>query len=109
MVHPSMVVGLVSGAGAGLVLRSTTVGRDAFAPCFVSNDSVWRPRFEPSCARPVVAAMVLADEPCTASRFDFAGSGGSASTFLSGSDPGLAVKKSKFGPPIHPRQRTSAN
>jgi hypothetical protein len=86
LVHPSMVVGLVSGTGAGLVLCSTTASCDTFAPCFVSNDSVCRPRFEVSCARPVVAAMVLADEPCTASRLDFAGSGGSASTFLTGDE-----------------------
>src|SRR6516162_2390144 len=85
MVHPSIVVGLVSDTGAGLLLRSTTVRRGVFAACFVSNGSVvWRPRF------------------------DFAGSG-SASTFLAGGDAGLVVKKSEFIPPIHPRQRASAN
>ena len=37
------------------------------------------------------------------------GSGGSASTFLTGGDAGLVVKKSEFCPPIHPKQRPSAN
>src|SRR5262249_39032481 len=62
-----------------------TVRRGVFAACFVSNGSVvW-------CLR-----------------IDFEGSG-SASTFLAGGDDGLVVKKSEFIPPIHPRQKATAN
>ena len=83
MVHPSIVVGLVSGTGASLVFRSATVGCGAFSACFASNGSViWR------------------------LRFDFAG-WGSASTLTEG-DVGLGVKKFEFTPTIHPRQKASA-
>src|SRR5436309_8596695 len=48
-VQPSMVVGLVSGTGAGLVetfVRSTAGGCGVIIVCLVSNDSdVWAPRF----------------------------------------------------------------
>jgi hypothetical protein len=43
--QPSMVVGLVSGTGAGLVVRSTATACSALLACFVSNGSVvYRPR-----------------------------------------------------------------
>jgi hypothetical protein len=108
MTHPSMVVGLVSGTGAGLVgtfVCSTAVGCGALGACLISNGSaVGAPRFDVSCALPVVEAMVFADEPRTDSWSNLAGSGRSAEelTVLTGSDAGLMVKKSEFNPPIHP-------
>jgi hypothetical protein len=99
-----MVVGFVSGTGAGLVenfVRSTAGG------CFVSNDSeVWALRFEVSCALMVAVALE------NVSRSDLAkASDGSAEevTFSTDSDAGLVKKESEFNPPIHPRQRASAN
>jgi len=59
-----MVVGFVSGTGAGLVeaLMRSTAGT-----CFVSDDSeVWVLRFEVSCA------WVFADELCDVSCSDLA-------------------------------------
>jgi hypothetical protein len=117
IVHPSMVVGLVSGTGAGLVeafVRSTAGGCGALVACFVSEDSVvWALSFEVSCvlvvAVVVAVATVFAGEPCTASRFDLAVSGGSAESSLTRNDAGLTVKKSEFNPSIHPKQRTSAS
>src|SRR5262249_43154187 len=114
IVHPSMVVGLVSGTAAGLVgpfVPSTAVGCGAPVACFDSNEPVvWAPRFEVSCAL-VVAAIVFADEPCTASRSDLAAWGGSAEelTLSTGSDAGLVLKESKLNPPTHPRKRASTN
>src|SRR5262249_33059981 len=111
--HSSMVVGLVSGTAAGLVgpfVPSTAVGCGAPVACFDSNEPVvWAPRFEVSCAL-VVAAIVFADEPCTASRSDLAAWGGSAEelTLSTGSDTGLVLKESKLNPPTHPRKRASA-
>src|SRR5207245_6660545 len=71
MVHPSMVVGLVSGTGADLVetfARSTAGGSGALAACFVSNESViWAPRFDVSWT--LLVSLVL-EEPCTVSRSD---------------------------------------
>ena len=100
-----MVVGLVSGTGAGLVetlVRSTAVNCGALVACFVSNESVvWAPRFEVSCALLVVVAMVFAD----ANRSDLAASGRSSAeelTVLTGSDAGLRMKKSEFNAPVHP-------
>ncbi len=59
-----MVVGLVSGTGAGLggtFVCSTAAACDPLLPCFVSNGSVvCTPRFEISCALPTV---LFADEP----------------------------------------------
>jgi len=115
IVHPSMVVGLVSGTAAGLVepfVPSTAVGCGALVACFDSNEPVvWAPRFEVSCALLVAEAIVFADEPCTASRSDWAAWGGSAEELAlsTGSDAGLVLKKSKLNPPIHPRKRASAN
>src|SRR5262245_3069952 len=111
MVHPSMVVGLVSGTGAGLVetfVRSTAVDCGALVACFVNESVVWAPRFEVSCALLVAVAVVFAD----ASRSDLAASGRSAAeelTVLTRSDAGLRVKKSEFNPPIHPMQRANAD
>jgi len=112
MVHPSIVVGFVSGTGAGLVetfVRSTAGGCGALVACFVSKESVvWAPRFEVSCVLLIAVAMVFADEPCIASRSDLSASGGSAESLLTGSDADLTVKKSKFNPSIHPKQSSSA-
>ena len=112
IVHPSIVVGLVSGTGAGLVeafVRSTAAGCGALVTCFVSKDSVvWVLRFEVSCVLVVAVATVFAREPCTASRSDLAVSGGSAEPSLTGNDAGM-VKKSEFDPSIHPKQRTGAS
>src|SRR5262245_46015838 len=105
-----MVVGLVSGTGAGLAetfVRSTGGGLIA---CFVSE--VWAPRFDGSGALMVAVVLVFADEPCTLSRSDLAeASGGFAeeATFSTKSDAGLMKKESEFNPTIHPRQRASAN
>src|SRR5437588_12686748 len=53
--------------------------------------------------------MVFARDPCTSSRFDLADKGSADElTFLTGSDAG-SVKKLGIHPPIHPKQRTSAN
>jgi hypothetical protein len=113
IVHPSIVVGLVSGTGAGLVeafVRSTAGGCGAPVACFVSEDSVvWVLSFEVSCMLVVAVATVFAGEPCTASRSDLAVSGGSAEPSLTGNDAGLTVKKYEFNPSIHPKQRTSAS
>jgi hypothetical protein len=96
-----MVVGLVSGTGAGLVetVRSTVVGCGAFAACFVSNESrVWTRSFEVSCALLVAVAVVVADEPCTASRSDLAASGGSsAEEFHQRARQGLGVHRAPAG------------
>ena len=77
MIHPSIVVGLVSGTGAGLVetfVRSTAVDCGALAACFVSNVSaVCAPRFD-SCALLGAVRIVLAD----ASRSDLAAAGRSS-------------------------------
>ena len=107
-----MVVGLVSGTGAGLVetfVCSTADGCGALIACFVSNDSeVWAPRFDVLCALMVAVALVFANEPCNVSRSDLAeASGGSAEevTFSMESDAGLMKKESKFNPPIHPRHQ----
>src|SRR5215471_10173014 len=112
MVHPSMVVGLVSGTGAGLVEtfgRSTTVDCGALAACFVSDESmVCAPRFEVSCAVLVTVAMVFAG----ASRSGLGTSGRSSAeelTVLTGSDAGSSVKKSEFNAAIHPMQRANAD
>ena len=115
IVHPSIVVGLVSGTAAGLVepfVRSTDAGCGAPMACFDSNESlVCAPRFEVSCALPVAVAIVFADEPCTANRSDLAAWGGSAEELAlsTGSDAGLVLKESKLNPPTHPRKRASAN
>ena len=78
MVHPSIVVGLVSGTGAGLVetfVRSTAVDCGVRAACFVSNESVvCAPRFDVSCALLGAVTIVLAD----ASRSDLAAAGRSS-------------------------------
>jgi len=111
MVHPSIVVGLDSGTGAGLVetfVRSTAVHCGALAACFVSNESaVCPPRFD-SCALLGAVTIVLAD----ASRSDLAAAGRSSAeglTVLTGSDAGLRVKKSEFNPPVHPMKRANAD
>jgi len=67
------------------------------------------PRFELSCA--LLGAVVFADEPCPVRRSDLAASAGSAEgvALSTESDAGLKMKKSEFSPPIHPRQRASAN
>jgi hypothetical protein len=109
-----MVVGLVSGTGAGLVgtfVRSTAGGCGALVVCFVSNESViWAPRFEVSGALLLAVGIVFTDEPWPASRSDLGASSGSAEelTLLTGSETGLMLNKSEFNPPIHPRQRASA-
>jgi hypothetical protein len=107
MVHPSIVVGLDSGTGAGLVetfVRSTAVDCGVLAACFVSNVSaVCAPRFD-SCALLGAVRIVLAD----ASRSDLAAAGRSSAeelTVLTGSDAGLRVKRSEFNPPVHPMKR----
>jgi hypothetical protein len=111
-----MVVGLVSGTGAGLVetlVRSTAGGCGALIACFVNNDSEVRaPPFDVSCALTVAVALVFADEPCNVSRSDLAEtSGGSAEevTFRTEGDAGLLNKESEYNPAIHPRQSASAN
>jgi hypothetical protein len=110
-----MVVGLVSGTGAGLVetlVRSTAGGCGALIACFINNDSVWAPRFEVSCALMVAVALVFAGEPCNVSRSDLAeASGGSAEevTFSTESGAVLMNKESEYNPAIHPRQSASAN
>src|SRR6266487_5754975 len=113
IVHPSIVVGLVSGTGAGLMeafVRSTAGGCGALVACFVSEDSVvWVLSFEVSCVLVVAVATVFAREPCTSSRSDLAVSGGSGEPSLTGNDAGLTVKKSEFNPSIHPKRRTSAS
>src|SRR5262249_41634994 len=63
MVHPSMVVGLVSGTGVVLV---ETFGLGAPVACFVESVD-WRLLFEVSCALAVALTIVFADVPCTAS------------------------------------------
>jgi hypothetical protein len=107
-----MVVGLVSGTGAGLVEtfgRSTAVDCGALAACFVSDESmVWAPRFEVSCAVLVTVAMVFAG----ASRSGLAASGRISAeelTLLTGSGAGSSMNKSEFNPPIHTMQRTNAD
>jgi len=111
-----MVVGLVSGTGAGLaetLVCATADGCVALIACLVSNDSeVWAPRFALLCALMVAVALVFANEPCNVTRSDLAeASGGSAEevTFSMKSDARLMKKESKFNPPIHPRRRASAN
>jgi hypothetical protein len=102
MVHPSIVVGLVSGTGAGLVeifVRSTAGGCGALVVCFVMED------FEVSCVLLVAVAMGFADETCTSGRPDLAASSGSAEPILTGSDAGL-TKNSELKPSNHPKQRT---
>jgi hypothetical protein len=95
-----MVVGFVSGTGAGLV---ETLVRSTAGGCFVSDDSeVWALRFEVSCA------LVFADELCDVSRSDFAEASEEV-TFSTDSDAALMKKESEFNPPIHPRQMASAN
>src|SRR5262249_62004836 len=89
MLHPSMVVGLVSGTGAGLwetFGRSSPVGLAAPVACFVESVG-WRPRLEVSCALPIAVAIVFADEPSAASRSDFAPVGSAEdSAFLTASE-----------------------
>jgi hypothetical protein len=83
-----MVVGFVSGTGAGLVetfVRSTAGG----------DSEIWAPRFGLACALMLAVALVFVDEPWTVSRFDLAeASGGSAEevTFSTESDAGLMKK-----------------
>ena len=83
-----MVVGFVSGTGAGLVetfVRSTAGG----------DSEIWAPRFGLACALMLAVALVFVDEPCTVSRFDLAeASGGSAEevTFSTESAAGLMKK-----------------
>ena len=89
-----MVVGFVSGTGAGLV--------EAF---------VGSPRFEFSCALLVAVALVFVNEPCNVSRSDLAEASGRSAeevTFSTESDAGLMKKESEFNPPIHPRQMATA-
>jgi len=82
IVHPSIVVGLVSGTGAGLVetfVRSTGVGPGGLVFCFFGNETefvVWALLFDVSCARPIAVAVEvgLVGEPGI--RSDLAGSGG---------------------------------
>src|SRR5262249_1688116 len=88
-VQPSMVVGLVSGTGAGLAetfVCATADGCVALIACLVSNDSeVWAPRFALLCALMVAVALWFANEPGNVTRSDLAeASGGSAEevTFL---------------------------
>src|SRR5216684_7329259 len=63
IVHPSMVVGLVSGTGVGLVetfVRSTAVGPGGLVFCFFGNETefvVWALLFEVSCGRPIAVAV----------------------------------------------------
>jgi hypothetical protein len=112
IVHPSIVVGLVSGTGAGLaetLVRSTAGACGALIACFVKESVVCAPRFAISCVLLLAVATGFADEPCTASRSDLAASDGSAEPCSMGSDAGLTVKKPEFNASIHPRQRTSAN
>src|SRR6187401_499848 len=97
MVHPSIVVGLVSGTGAGLVetfVRSTAVDCGALAACFVSNElAVCAPGFDVSWALLGAVTIVLAD----ASRSGLAAAGRSSAerlTVLTGSDADLRVKGS---------------
>ena len=96
IVHPSMVVGLVSGTGAGLVEtfgRSTAVDCGALAASFVSDESmVCAPRLEVSCAGLVTVAMVLAGP----SRSGLAASDRISAeelTVLTGSGVGSSMKK----------------
>ena len=73
---------------------------------------VWAPRFEVSSALMLAVALVFADEPCNASRFESAkASGGSAEevAFSLESEAGLMNKESEYNPAIHPRQSASAN
>jgi hypothetical protein len=111
-----MVVGLVSGTGAGLVetfVRSTAGGCGVIIVCLVSNDSdVWAPRFGVSCALMVAVGLVFADELCNMSRSDLAEASGESAeevTFSTESDAGLMKKESEFNPPIHPRQSASGS
>ena len=111
-----MVVGFVSGTGAGLVetfVRSTAGGCGVIIVCLVSNDSdVWAPRFGVSCALMVAVGLVFADELCNMSRSDLAEASGESAeevTFSTESDAGLVLKESKLNPPTHPRKRASAN
>jgi hypothetical protein len=111
-----MVVGLVSGTGAGLVetfVRSPAGGCGALIVCLVGNDpEVWTPRFEVSCALMVAVGLVFTDEPCNVSRSDLAEASGESAeevTFSTESDAGLMKKEPEFHPPIHPRQSASAN
>ena len=95
-----MVVGFVSGTGAGLVeaLMRSTAGT-----CFVSDDSeVWVLRFEVSCA------WVFADELCDVSCSDLAEASEEVA-FSTDSDAALMKKESQFNPRIRPRQMASAN
>src|ERR1700736_986618 len=81
-VHPSMVVGLVSGTGMGLVetfVRSTAVGPGGLVFCFFGNETkcvVWALFFEVSCARPIAVAVGLGLVGEPGIRSDLAGSGG---------------------------------
>jgi hypothetical protein len=90
-----MVVGLVSGTGAGLgttLVCSTATACSALLACFDSNGSaVCRPRFEFSRA---LSTVVFADEACGGGRPDLRASGRSAEPFSTGSDTGLMLKKS---------------
>jgi len=111
-----MVVGLVSGTGAGLVetfVRSTAGGCGVLIVCLFGNDSeVWAPRFEVSCALMVAVGLVFADEPCKVRRPDLAEASGESAeevTFSTESDASLMKKESEFNPPIHPRQSASGN
>jgi hypothetical protein len=108
-----MVVGLVSGTGADLFVRSIAGGCGALIACFVSSDAeVWAPRFEVSCVLMGAVALVFANERCNVSRSDLAEASGESAegvTFSPESDTGLMKKESKFAPPTHPRQRASAN
>jgi hypothetical protein len=103
-----MVVGLVSGTGAGFVetlVRSTVGGWGALVACCVHNDSVWAPRFEVSCALTVAVASVFANERCNVSRSHSAkASGGSAEE-----ESDAMKKESEYNPASHPRQSASAN
>ena len=107
IVQPSIVVGLVSGTGVGLV---ETFVRSAASPAalFFGNKTkcvVFAPRFEVSCARPIPVAVAvgLVGEPGTSSRSDLAGS---ALTCLTRSEVGVVLKKFELAP-THPRPRQS--
>ena len=115
IVQPSIVVGLVSGTGVGLV---ETFGRSAASPaalvfCFFGNRTrcvVFAARFEGSCARPIPVAVAvgLVGEPGTSSRSDLARSAGGVEelTCLTRSEVEVALNKFELAP-THPRPRQS--
>jgi hypothetical protein len=115
IVQPSIVVGLVSGTGVGLVETCvlSAAGPAALVFCFFGNRTkcvVFAPRFGVSCARPIPVAVAvgLVSEPGTSRRSDLARSAGAAdeSTCLTRSEVGVALKKFELAP-TQPRPRQS--